>query len=43
LRCHLEQLPGELHEPFVDAVLERCGLPLRLDYRHLDIEARRSL
>jgi trans-aconitate 2-methyltransferase len=42
LRCHLELLPAELHEPFVAQVLRRCGRPLRMDYRRLDHEARRA-
>jgi trans-aconitate 2-methyltransferase len=41
LRCHLQQLPEDLHEPFVGEVLRRCGEPLRLDYRRLQIEGRR--
>jgi trans-aconitate 2-methyltransferase len=41
LRCHLERLPAELRERFVGDVLARCGEPLRLDYRRLDMEARR--
>ena len=42
LGAHLERLPAELHEPFVDAVLERLGVaqgPLRIDYVRLNIEA----
>jgi trans-aconitate 2-methyltransferase len=42
LRCHLDLLPAELHEPFVAEVLRRCGEPLRMDYRRLDMEARRA-
>jgi hypothetical protein len=42
LRCHLELLPTELREPFTTAVLERCREPLQLDYRRLNVEARRA-
>ena len=42
LRCHLELLPAELREPFVAAILQRCGEPLRLDYGRLKIEAHRA-
>ena len=38
---HLERLPERLREPFVSAVAERCGQPLRLDYVRLNIDARR--
>ena len=38
---HLERLPPELHEDFLDAVLERSGDPLRLDYVRLNIDATR--
>jgi trans-aconitate 2-methyltransferase len=38
---HLERLPEELREPFVDAVCERAGSPLVLDYVRLNIDARR--
>jgi len=41
LRCHLQRLPEDLHEPFVHEVLRRCDEPLRLDFRRLQIEARR--
>jgi trans-aconitate 2-methyltransferase len=41
LRCHLQRLPEELHESFVQEVLRRCGEPLLLDFRRLQIEARR--
>jgi trans-aconitate 2-methyltransferase len=40
LRCHLQRLPAELHDPFLAAVLARCGEPPTLDYCRLDIEAR---
>jgi trans-aconitate 2-methyltransferase len=40
LRCQLERLPEDLRDPFVDAVLERAGEPLVLDYRRLNIDAR---
>ena len=38
---HLERLPGELRDPFLDAVLERLGEPVVLDYVRLNIAARR--
>ena len=38
---HLDQLPPDLHDPFVRAVAERCGQPLELDYVRLNIAARR--
>ena len=41
LGAHLERLPAELHERFVDAVLARVPEPLTLDYVRLDIDARR--
>ena len=34
-------LPEELREPYVEAVAERCGEPLELDYVRLNIDARR--
>jgi trans-aconitate 2-methyltransferase len=37
---HLEQLPDELHSPFVEAVRERCGP--ELDYVRLNIDASRG-
>jgi trans-aconitate 2-methyltransferase len=40
---HLDPLPGELREPFVDRVLERCGEPLVLDYVRLNMTARTPL
>ena len=36
---HLERLPDELHDRYVDAVVEACGEPLELDYIRLNIEA----
>jgi trans-aconitate 2-methyltransferase len=39
LAPYLDPLPGELHEPFVRAVLAAEGGPLRLDYVRLNIEA----
>jgi trans-aconitate 2-methyltransferase len=39
---HLEPLPEELREPFVDLVLERVGEPLVLDYVRLNMSAVRS-
>ena len=41
LRCHLQRLPSELHSAFVDAVLERCGEPLVMDFQRLNMDARR--
>ena len=38
---HLARLPEPLHRPFVEAVLERMGEPLALDYIRLNIEATR--
>lgn len=41
LGYHLEQLPDELREPYVNAVAERLGDPPELDYVRLNIDARR--
>jgi trans-aconitate 2-methyltransferase len=41
LGAHLEQLPEDLREPFVQAVMERTGDPAALDYMRLNISARR--
>ncbi|HLJ03814.1 MAG TPA: methyltransferase domain-containing protein [Solirubrobacteraceae bacterium] len=38
---HLDPLPEELRESFVDAVLERSGRPMVLDYVRLNMAARR--
>ena len=38
---HLDRLPPELHGRFVDAVLERSGTPLLLDYVRLNMVAGR--
>jgi trans-aconitate 2-methyltransferase len=38
---HLDPLPEELREAFVDRVLERAGTPLHLDYVRLNMVARR--
>jgi trans-aconitate 2-methyltransferase len=38
---HLDPLPDELREPFVDRVLERCGDPVVLNYVRLNMTARR--
>jgi trans-aconitate 2-methyltransferase len=40
---HLDRLPPELHDPFLDAVLERTGVPLVLDYVRLNMTATRDL
>jgi trans-aconitate 2-methyltransferase len=37
---HVQQLPAELREPFMDEVLERAGEPLVIDYIRLNITAR---
>ncbi|HEY5189887.1 MAG TPA: methyltransferase domain-containing protein [Solirubrobacteraceae bacterium] len=39
---HLDPLPAELHEAFVDRVMERVGEPLVLDYVRLNMSARRA-
>ena len=39
LGVHLERLPAGLHEPFLDAVLERLGERLTIDYVRLNIDA----
>lgn len=39
---HLDQLPAELHEAFVDRVLERSATPFVLDYVRLNMTARRA-
>ena len=39
LRCYVERLREELVAPFIDAVLERAGGPLVLDYQRLNIDA----
>ncbi len=38
---HLEQLPAGLRERYVEAVAQRIGEPLELDYVRLNIDARR--
>ncbi len=38
---HLDPLPEELREPFIDRVLERAGEPLVLGYVRLNMTARR--
>ncbi len=40
---HLDPLPEELRDRFVDAVMERVGEPLVLDYVRLNMSARRPL
>lgn len=40
LRCHLQQLPEELADPFVSAVLERGEQPLKLSFQRLQMLAR---
>lgn len=39
---HLERLPGNTHEPFLDAVMARLGEAPTLDYVRLNIVARRA-
>jgi trans-aconitate 2-methyltransferase len=39
LGAHLERLPDTLHEPFLDAVLERLGAHPTIDYVRLNIDA----
>jgi trans-aconitate 2-methyltransferase len=41
LHPHMERLPEELREAYVDDVLAACGDPLELDYVRLNIDARR--
>jgi trans-aconitate 2-methyltransferase len=36
---HVQQLPGDLREPFMDEVLELIGEPVVIDYVRLNIEA----
>jgi trans-aconitate 2-methyltransferase len=38
---HLDALPPELHDAFLDRVLDRTGTPLTLDYVRLNMVARR--
>jgi trans-aconitate 2-methyltransferase len=42
LGVHLERLPAELRDPFVDRVLAAMPQPLTLDYVRLNISARRA-
>ncbi len=42
LAPHLERLPPELHDRYVDAVQREAGDPLVLDYVRLNISARRG-
>ncbi|MFL5861390.1 MAG: class I SAM-dependent methyltransferase [Solirubrobacteraceae bacterium] len=39
---HLDPLPGDLRDPFIDAVLERYGEPVVLHYVRLNMAARRA-
>ncbi|HEV2075786.1 MAG TPA: hypothetical protein VGR10_06075, partial [Thermoleophilaceae bacterium] len=41
LGLHLERLPEDRRDSFVDAVLARLGEPPEIDYVRLNIEARR--
>jgi hypothetical protein len=38
---HLDPLPAELRDPFIDRVLARAGEPLVLDYVRLNMTARK--
>ena len=40
LGAHLQRLPVQLRDDFVEAVLERLGTPLTIDYVRLNIDAR---
>jgi trans-aconitate 2-methyltransferase len=40
---HLERLPEELRDPYVEAVLEEVGEGFSLDYVRLNIDARRPV
>lgn len=39
LGSHLQQIPADLRDPFVDAVLDRMPRPVIVDYVRLDIDA----
>ena len=39
LGVHLERLPADLHDPYLDAVLARLGERPTLDYIRLNIDA----
>jgi trans-aconitate 2-methyltransferase len=39
---HLDPLPAELRDAFVDRVIERCGDPVVLDYVRLNMTARKA-
>ena len=39
---HLDRLPASLHDPFVDAVLERSGSPFVLEYVRLNMTASKA-
>ena len=39
---HMDPLPEELRGPFVEAVLERTGEPLVLEYVRLNMTARKE-
>jgi trans-aconitate 2-methyltransferase len=40
---HLDPVPGELREAFVERVIERCGEPVVLEYVRLNMVARKRL
>ncbi len=39
---HLEALPAELHDAYVDDVASRLGDPIEIDYVRLNVTARRA-
>jgi trans-aconitate 2-methyltransferase len=41
LLCYLELLPEDLHDRFVDEVVERCGKPFVVDHVRIRMEGRR--
>ena len=42
IRQHLERLPAERRDAFVEAVAARAGEPLALDYVRLNVSARKA-
>jgi trans-aconitate 2-methyltransferase len=42
LGLHLARLPTDLHDPFIDAVLNEMDEPVTLNYVRLNVEARRA-
>ena len=39
LGAHVQRLPEELRDPFMDAVLAEVGAPVIVDYVRLNIDA----